>query len=106
MGYLWRNACSQITKTSKSGRADSYDTDANQLFKSLNWKNLETRRQISKAEMVYKSINGLAPKYLTNKFIQRSDVNPYNLRDFENKLAILVSCRGRVRQVCSINKFC
>ena len=66
MGYLWRNACSQITKTSKSGRADSYDTDANQLFKSLNWKNLETRRQISKAEMVYKSINGLAPKYLFN----------------------------------------
>ena len=35
-----------------------------------------------------KSIDGLAPKYLTNKFTQRSDVNPYNLRDLENKLAI------------------
>ena len=66
----------------------SYDTNANQLFKSLNWKNLETRRQISKAEMVFKSINGLTPQYLTNKFIQRCDVNPYNLRDVENKLAI------------------
>ena len=47
-----------------------------------------TRRQTLKAEMLYTSINGLAPEYLTTKFIQRSDVKPYNLRDFENKLAI------------------
>ena len=54
----------------------------------LNWKNLKTRRQTLKAEIVHKSINGLAPEYLTRKFIQRSDVNPDNLREFENKLAI------------------
>ena len=42
-----------------------------------------------KAEMVYKSLNGLTPNYLSSKFIQRSDViTSYNLRDSENKLAI------------------
>ena len=39
-----------------------YDADANQLLKELGWDNLETRRQKLKAEMVYKSLNGLAPQ--------------------------------------------
>ena len=39
--------------------------------------------------MVYKSLNGLAPNYLSSKFIQRSDViTSYNLHDSDNKLAI------------------
>ena len=45
--------------------------------------------------MVYKSlngheiVNGLAPNYLSSKFIQRSDViTSYNLRDSNNKLVI------------------
>ena len=39
--------------------------------------------------MVYKSLNGLAPNYLSSKFIQRGDViNSYNLCDSDNKLAI------------------
>ena len=48
----------------------SYVADVNQLFKELGWDNLETRRQKLKAEMVYKSLNGLAPNYLCLKFIQ------------------------------------
>ena len=60
----------------------SYDADAIQLFKELSWDNLETRLQKLKAEMVYKSLNGLAPNYLFSKFIQPSDViTSYNLRD-------------------------
>ena len=66
-----------------------YDADANQLLKELGWDNLETRRQKLKAEMVYKSLNGLAPNYLSSKFIQRSDViTAYNLCDSDGKLAI------------------
>ena len=39
--------------------------------------------------MVYKSLNGLAPHYLSSKFIQWSDViTSYILRDSDNKLAI------------------
>ena len=67
----------------------NYDADANELMKILGWENLETQRQIHKAQMVYKSLNGLAPNYLSSKFIQRSDViTSYNLRDSENKLAV------------------
>ena len=67
----------------------SYDTDASQLLTELGWDNLETRRQKLKAEMVYKSLNGLTPNSLSSKFIPRSDViTSYNLRDSENKLAI------------------
>ena len=67
----------------------NYDADANKLMKILGWKNLETQRQIHKVQMVYKSLNGLAPNYLSSKFIQRSDIiTSYNLRDFENKLAV------------------
>ena len=48
-----------------------------------------TWRQKLKAEMVYKSLYGLAPNYLSSKFIQRSDVITfYNLRNSDNKLAI------------------
>ena len=40
-----------------------------------------TQRQKLKAEMVYKSLNGLTPSYLFSKFIQRSDmITSYNLR--------------------------
>ena len=39
--------------------------------------------------MVYKSLNGLAPNYLSSKFTQRSDViTSYNLRDSDGKIAI------------------
>ena len=39
--------------------------------------------------MVYKSLNCLAPDYMSSKFILRSDLlNSYNLRDSENKLAV------------------
>ena len=59
------------------------------VFKELGWDNLETRRQKLKAEMVYKSLNGLEPIYLSSKFIQRSDeITSYNVRDSDNKLAI------------------
>ena len=41
----------------------NYDADASQLFEHLNWKNLSTQRDI------HKSLNGLAPEYLSSKFI-------------------------------------
>ena len=49
--------------------------------------NLETERQIQKAVMVYKSLNCLAPDYMSSKFILRSYLfNFYNLRDSETSL--------------------
>ena len=65
-----------------------HDSDADELLDHLNWVNLESQRQKTKAVMVYKSINGLAPEYLTSKFIMRNDVTSYCTRDSEGKLAI------------------
>ena len=64
----------------------NYEADAPQLLKKLNWDNVATRRQILKAEMVYKSLNGLSPDC---KFIPRSDINNrYDLWNSANKLAV------------------
>ena len=52
------------------------------------WKNLESQRKFHKAVMVYKSINGLAPNYLSSMFLDRDSVTNYPLRDTEGKLAI------------------
>ena len=64
----------------------SYDTSADPIFELLNWKRLNTQRQIQVATMVYKSIHGLAPDYLGSLFTKYDP--PYNLRNSENKLAV------------------
>ena len=43
----------------------SYDADANHLIRQLDWRDLSTQFQIQKALMVYKSLNGLVPEYLS-----------------------------------------
>ena len=62
-----------------------YDADANRLFRQLNWKDLNTQFQIQKALMVYKSLNGLVPGYLSSKVVKRYETR-YSLRDSVNKL--------------------
>jgi len=64
----------------------SYDSSAYPLFEQLNWKRLDTQRQIQLATMVYKSNHGLAPNYLGSLFNKYDP--PYNLRNSENKPAV------------------
>ena len=67
--------------------SSSYDADAKGLIRQLGWKDLCTQRQIQKALMVYKSLNGLVPEYLSSKFLKRSGTR-YFLRNSENKLVV------------------
>ena len=67
--------------------SSSYDADVNSLFDKLSWKDLNSQRQIQKALMVFKSLNGLLPEYLTSKFVTRN-VSNYALRDSANKLVV------------------
>ncbi len=67
--------------------SSSYDTDAKDLIRRLDWKDLCTQREIQKALMVYKSLNGLVPEYLSSKFQKRNGMH-YSLRDSENKLVV------------------
>ncbi|KAL9979164.1 hypothetical protein ACROYT_G016784 [Oculina patagonica] len=64
----------------------NYDAHAGDLFEILGWKNLARQQQIQRATMVYRSLHGLAPDYLSSKFEKRETA--YNLRHSENKLNV------------------
>ena len=68
--------------------SSSYDTNADYLFDKLGWKKLASQRKMAKAIMVYKSLNGLAPDYLSEMFVDRSSITNYALRDTGGKLAL------------------
>ena len=80
----------------------NYHADASTLLNDLGWQNIETR-QIQKAVMVYKSLNYVASDYISSRFrYTRSNlINSYNLRDSENKLAVLLPRTNYYR-----NSFC
>ena len=65
--------------------SSGYDADVDSLFHKLSWKDLQSQRQIQKALMVFKSLNGLVSEYLTSKFVTRNESN-YVLSDSVNKL--------------------
>ena len=67
--------------------SSSYDADVDSLLHNLSWKELHSQRQIQKALMVFKSLNGLVPEYLTSKFVTRN-VSNYTLRDSANTLVV------------------
>ena len=64
----------------------NYDSSADNLIKKLGWIRLDSQRTIHKAVMVYKI--SLTLDYLSSKFVDRSSVSNYFLRDTEGKLAI------------------
>ena len=68
--------------------SSTFDTSTEYLFQVLSWRKLESQRQIQKACMVYKSLNGLAPGYLRSRFVERSAITDYSLRNTEDKLAV------------------
>ena len=64
----------------------NYDTNAGHLFNILGWKNLKCQQQLQRATMVYRSLHGLAPNYLSSRFEKRETI--YCLRDSDNKLKV------------------
>ena len=51
-----------------------YDADADFLIERINWQNLDGQRKYHTKVMVYRSINGLALKYLSKLFTNRDSV--------------------------------
>lgn len=69
----------------------SFDSSSGPLFEQLDRKRFDTQRQIQvSVMMVYKSLHGLAPNYLSSLFTRRNI--SYDLRDNENKLVIPLPC--------------
>ena len=89
---VWGN-CGKTLSNKLQNRAarvvtsSNYDVDVDSLFHNLSWKDLKSQRQIQNALMVFKSLNGLVPEYLTSKFIKRNESN-YSLRDLVGKLVV------------------
>ena len=50
----------------------TYDCSSGLLFEQLDWKRFDKQRQIQVAVMVYKSLHGLTPNYLSSLFTQRN----------------------------------
>ena len=64
------------------------DTNVEHLFRKLRWRKLSAQREMQKAAIVFKSLYGLTPEYLSKLLVNRSDITEYLLRDSVNKLAV------------------
>ena len=49
------------------------------------------------AIMLYKSLNGIAPQYLRDKFVHCSNISNHSPCDTENKLAIPLPCTNYMK---------
>ena len=49
---------------------------------------IKYQRSESTAVMMYTSLHGMTPEYLTSRFVFRNDITSYRLRNTENKLAL------------------
>ena len=59
----------------------NYDRRSVDILDELEWDNLETRRSKQLAALMYKSINEIAPNYLTQVFDSTNSIHTYNLRN-------------------------
>ena len=66
----------------------SYDSCASALIKILNWPTVADMIKIETACMVYKSINNLAPDYMSEIFTKNSESSRKNLRNTANDLQV------------------
>ena len=66
----------------------NYDYDIDELFRVLGWRKLKYQRFESAAVMMYKSLHGMTPEYLSSRFVFRNDKTSYRSRNTENKLAL------------------
>ena len=66
----------------------SYDSSASALIKTLNWPTVADMIKVETACMVYKSINDLAPDYLSEMFTKNSAYSRKNLRNTATDLQV------------------
>ena len=64
----------------------SYDSSASALTKILNWPTVADMIKVKTTSMVYKSINYLAPDYLSEIFTKNSSSSRKNLRNTKTDL--------------------
>ena len=55
-------------------------------LRTLGWEPLQTERKKAKARMMYKLLNKMDQKSLTNLFSNKNEKTNYDLRDISNRL--------------------
>ena len=75
----------------------SYDSSASAVIKTLNWPTVADMIKVETACMVYKSINDLAPDYLSEMFTKNSAYSRKNLRNTATDLQVplMKTCNGQ-----------
>ena len=98
-------------------------TPSKHMFKELQWLSFPQRVNYNTCLLVYKSLNGQAPEYLSQSFTKTSELHSRNLRSvdndelrvpFANYFAKSFSVEGgkqwnalpiKIRQISNINTF-
>ena len=75
----------------------SYDFSASALIKTLIWPTVENMIQVETACMAYKSINDLAPDYLSQMFTKNPACSRKNLRNTatDPQIPLVKACSGQ-----------
>ena len=66
----------------------NYDAPSKPLIESLGWKTINDMIQFESRVMVFKSLNRLTPKYLSDLFVANSTNPSYNLRSKDTDLTL------------------
>ena len=66
----------------------SNDVNHSIALRALGWEPLKTERKKAKAKMMYKVLNKMGPKSLTNLFSYKCEKTNYNLRDISSGLSL------------------
>ena len=66
----------------------NYDTRSKDILNNLGWKDLAERRRHQLATIMFKTMNGQVPQYISQLFTKTSDIHAYSLRRSGDSLFI------------------
>jgi hypothetical protein len=78
--YKLQNKAARIVQNISNG------VDYTMALRTLGWEPLQTERKKAKARMMYKLLNKMDPKSLTNLYSNKNERTNYDFRDISNRL--------------------
>ena len=76
------------TRAARIVTRSNFDSSAKPLIHNLKWPTISDIIRSETATIMYKSLNGLAPEYLSNRFVKNSTRNIRQLRNTETDLML------------------
>ena len=80
-GEISEGCCKELHRLqNRAARIILRENTSNDTFCALNWLNLASRRKMHKCILVFKCLNNLVPKYLTQFFKRNADLHNHATR--------------------------